>query len=58
VLILLDPSLPLIPGMNDRMNVGMFELGMKRGSLGRNGGMGSRENLGLRVGLMLGFVGS
>jgi hypothetical protein len=44
--------------MNDRMNVGMFELGMKRGSLGRNGGMGSRGNLGLRVGLMLGFVGS
>ena len=44
--------------MNDRMNVGMFELGKKRGSLGRNGGMGSRGNLGLRVGLMLVFVGS
>ena len=44
--------------MNDRMNVGMFESGMKRGNLGRNGGMGSRGNLGWKVGWMLGFVGS
>ena len=44
--------------MNDRMNVGMFGLGMKRGNLGRNGGMGSRGNLVLRVGWRLGFVGS
>lgn len=31
---------------------------MKRGNPGRNGGMGSRGNLGSRVGWMLGFVGS
>jgi len=40
------------------MNVGMFGLGMKRVNLERNGGMGSRGNPGLRVDLMLGFVGS
>jgi hypothetical protein len=38
------------------MNAGRFGLGMKIGNLERNGGMDSRGNLGLRVGLKLGFV--
>lgn len=44
--------------MNDRMNVGMLKLGKIGGSLGRNDGMDIRGNLGLKVGWMLGFVGS
>ena len=52
----LDPLLHVILGKNDRMNVGMLILRMRKVSLGINDGMDIRGSLELRVDSMLGSV--